>query len=172
MAIQQQNGTAVTRTSTKNRGGSIVRAGNVNTSLAQAVSTSYAPVGAFGSVVVPASVTVNDYATTAAGGTIAKNTQRPQGMKLSDPLKSGALFPSLIRSIHKLETLRTRRLTTAIRAGYWNIYTGQFTTPPTVATDSLANDNAATPTRAVPGDLVYRTGKPTPVVDTYKAKTA
>lgn len=173
MATQQQNGSAVTVTSTKNDGGSIVKAGAVNPSLANAVSVSSPSVGVFGSTVVPDTVTTNDYATkSVSANAFAKNNQSPQGMKLTDPLKSGALVPGLIRSIHKLETLRTRRLTTAIRAGYWNIYTGQFTTPPTVATDSLASDSAANPTRSSPGDLVYRTGQKTPVVTNYKPKTA
>jgi hypothetical protein len=172
MATQQQNGSAVTKTSTKNDGGSIVKAGAVNPSLANAVSVSSPSVGVFGSTVVPDTVTANDYATKSVSAKVfAKNNQQPQGMKLTDPLKSGALVPGLIRSIHKLEVLKTRRLTTAIRAGHWNIYTGQFTTPPTVATDTLATDEAATPTRAVPGELVYKTGASVPVQDDYKSKT-
>ena len=62
------------------------------------------------------------------------------------------------RSIHKLEAIRTERVATAIRAGYWNIYTGSWTTAPTVANDigDAGTDEAATPTRAIPGELVYR----------------
>ena len=173
MATQQQNGSPVTGTSTKNKGGAIVKAGAVNPTLATSVNVSNPDVGVFGSTVVPNNLTTNDYAAkSVAGNTFAKNTQRPQGERLTDPLKSGALVPGLIRGIHKLETLRTRRLTTAIRAGQWNIYTGQFSPAPTVAVDSLATDSAATPTRSAPGDLVYKTGKPNPVVDAYKAKTA
>ena len=173
MATQQQNGSSVTGTSTKNKGGAIVKAGAVNANLATSVAVSSPTVGVFGSVVVPDTTTVNDYATkSVSGGTFAKNTQRPQGERLTEPLKSGALVPGLIRGIHKLETVRTRRLATAIRAGYWNISTGQFSTPPTVAVDSLASDSAATPSRSAPGDLVYKTGNPNPVVDVYKAKTA
>lgn len=172
MATQQQNGSAVTATSTKNDGGSIVKAGAVDPSLANAVSVSSPSVGVFGSTVVPDTITTNDYATkSVSANTFAKTNQKPQGMKLTDPLKSGALVPGLIRGIHKLEVLRTRRLTTAIRAGDWNIYTGQFSTPPTVAVDTLATDEAATPTRTVPGELVYKTGASVPVQDDYKAKT-
>lgn len=63
------------------------------------------------------------------------------------------------RSIHKLEAMRTRRVATAIRAGYWNIYTGEWSTDPTVADDisDFGTDDAATPTYAKPGELVYRT---------------
>lgn len=67
------------------------------------------------------------------------------------------------RSIHKVEHVRTRRVATAIRAGYWNIYSGEFSTQPEVADDisSIGADHAATPSYAVPGELVYRvSGQP------------
>jgi len=65
------------------------------------------------------------------------------------------------RSIHYLENIRTVRTATAIRAGYWNIYTGVWSTTPTAATDALGNDHAARPTYAIPGELTYRTsGQP------------
>ena len=62
------------------------------------------------------------------------------------------------RSIHKVEAIRTERVATAIRAGYWDIYSGSWTTEPTVANDisDAGTDEAATPTRAIPGELVYR----------------
>lgn len=90
------------------------------------------------------------------------------------------------RSIHKLESLYTRRVATAIRAGYWNVFTGEFSTEPTVADDLPdmetgsglgTGDEAATPTRLDPGHLVYRvSGQPDgtfgPIVDQYSAKTS
>lgn len=82
------------------------------------------------------------------------------------------------RSIHKLEHLYTRRVATAIRAGYWNIYTGTWSTDPTVADDAstMGTDDAATPTRAKPGELTYRvSGMPDgtygPIQDDYPPKT-
>lgn len=91
----------------------------------------------------------------------------------SDALKTTAGQPGLIRSIHKLEVLRTRRFTTAIRANKYNRYTGVWDAgSPVVAVDSLASDTAATPTRAAPGQLTYKLGQPVPVSDNdYKAKT-
>ncbi len=78
------------------------------------------------------------------------------------------------RSIHKVEAARTTRFATAIRAGYWDEFNGVWTTTPTTADDlsTWGTDEAATPTYAIPGELVYRTGKPLPVQDNYKAKTA
>lgn len=81
------------------------------------------------------------------------------------------------RSIHKLEHLYTRRVATAIRAGYWNIYTGEWSTDPVVADDAATwgTDEAATPTRAIPGELTYRvSGMPDgtygPIQDDYPVK--
>lgn len=91
----------------------------------------------------------------------------------SNVLTTTAGQPGLIRSIHKLETLRTRRFTTAIRANKYNRYTGAWDAGfPVVATDSLSSDTAATPTRSAPGQLTYKLGQPVPVSNNdYKAKT-
>jgi hypothetical protein len=173
MATQQVNGSAVTATSTKNIGGAVINGGT--TTILDSVDLGYSDVGVFGSSV--ADGTDTDKALSA--GTFSYNNQSPIAKRVTETLsgvtntvlQSGADQPGLIRSIHKLEVVRTRRLTTAIRAGYWNIYSGSFTTPPTVAVDTFATDEAATPTRSVPGELTYKTGAPTPVNDNYKEKT-
>jgi len=89
----------------------------------------------------------------------------------STSLATTANDPTQLRSIHKRESYKVNRIATAIRAGYWNIYTGAWTTLPTSTTDSPGTDEAATPTRSVPGELVYKTGAKVPVQDNYKAKT-
>ena len=125
-----------------------------------------------------------------APGTFAYNNNRPTAQRYTtlisgvsnSILLSGANVPSLARSIARSEKIRTRRTTTAIRAGYFNIYTGLFTTPPTAAVDNwwsisanttsvTSTDIAASPTRTVPGRLVYKTGKLNPVVDSYKSES-
>jgi hypothetical protein len=173
MATQQVNGSAVTATSTNNRGGAVVNGGT--TTILDQVSLGYSNVGVFGSSVVDGTDT--DKALSA--GTFSFNNRGPIAKRVTESLsgvtntvlRSGADQPQLIRSIHKLEVVRTRRLTTAIRAGYWNIYSGTFTTAPTVAVDSFASDDAANPSRSSPGELTYMTGSPNPVNDDYKAKT-
>lgn len=180
MATQQVGGGAVTATSTNNNGGAVVNGGS--TSILDSVDLGYSDVGVFGSSVVDGPDT--DKALSA--GTFSYSNQRPIAKRVTEELsgvsntvlQSGAGQPALIRSIHKLEVLTTRRLTTAIRAGKWNIFKGAFLNNqnqaadnPVVATDSLSSDNAATPTRAVPGELVYKTSAPVPVQDDYKAKT-
>jgi hypothetical protein len=90
-------------------------------------------------------------------------------------LQSGASVPELTKSIHKIESIITRRLTTSIRAGHWNIFTGVFSPSPTVATDIFHKSISAAPfidkvanaSRSNPGVLVYRTGSKTPVLETY-----
>lgn len=190
MASIQQNGSATTSLSTKNVGGAAINVGS-STTLVDNIALGGSNVGAFGSVVVPASVTESDYATVASSGStnFAYNNQSPIAMRYTTTiagtgnttLQSGADTPGLIRSIHKLETVRTRRLTTAIRAGGWNMYSGQFASAPTVAVDNwwdiaggdtsaTSTDQAASPSREVPGELTYKLGQQTPVNVDYEAK--
>lgn len=179
MATQQVNGDPVTAASTKNDGGSTLNGGT--TSVLNSVDLGYSDVGVFGSSVID-----GDSADKAlSAGVFSYNNEKPIAKRITTELaggvsntvlQSGAAQPGLVRSIHKLEVLRTRRLTTAIRAGYWNIYTGQFSTPPTVAVDTLATDDAANPTRGVPGELQYIAGDTDhtilkPEMDEYKPKT-
>jgi hypothetical protein len=167
MATQQVNGTATTATSTKNKGGAVINAGTSSLLDNVSAARSNGNGSVFASTVIPSGSTVVDYATSAlSAGTFAYNNQKPTAKRYSTLisgtsntfLQSGAARPELVRSIHKLETLRTRRLTTAIRAGYWNIYSGTFSTLPTIAVDSLATDYAADPTQAIPGEIVYVVG--------------
>lgn len=115
-----------------------------------------------------------------SAGTFAYNNVKPVAKRVSTTLsgvsntvlQSGAAQPGLIRSIHKLETLRTRRLTTALRANKYNRSTGNWDAGyPVVAVDSLATDTAATPTRAVPGQLTYMLGANPVTNNDYKKKT-
>lgn len=173
MAILQVNGGAVTSSSTKNDRGSVLNGGS--TSVLANVALGYSDVGVFGS-----SVSDNNSADKAlSSGVFAYNNQSPVAKRLTKKLStvnnnylvSGAAVPGNVRSIHKLEVLRTRKTATAIRAGDWNIYTGQFTVQPDNVIDTLASDNAANPTREVPGELTYKTGAVDPVQDNYKKKT-
>jgi hypothetical protein len=174
MATQQVGGGSVTAGSTNNNGGSVLNGGS--TSVLNSVDLGYSDVGVFGSSVIDGDNT--DKAL--SSGTFSYSNQRPIAKRITEELaggvsnttlQSGAAQPGLVRSIHKLEVLRTRRLTTAIRAGDWNIYSGTWADDPTVAVDTLATDQAATPTREVPGELAYKTPAPVPVQDDYKAKT-
>lgn len=187
--VQVDGSSAVTRTSTVNNGGTAINVGSSSTILDnRALGANNQTV--FGSTVV--SNAVVDYADPAlSGGTFAYSNNRPTAVKLTTTLagsvsntflRSGASDLGSRRSIHRQEKVRTTRTTTAIRAGYWNIYTGTWSTTPTTAVDnfwdiandttsSTSTDQAATPTRSIPGELTYKLGQPSPVSVDYPAKT-
>ena len=129
-------------------------------SLLVGVATAREDVGVFGSTVIDN----NDSEKALSAGVFAYDNESPIAKRVTvslstvsnDYLLSGAADPTERRSIHKLEVLRSRLATTAIREGRWNEYTGEYDPGyPLVVTDPLSTDNAATPTRAVPGTLVY-----------------
>jgi hypothetical protein len=173
MATIQQGGSSVTATSTKNNGGTSVNAGT-KSSQVEGLSLGRTIFSAFGSTVIDGTNT--DPAD--ASGTFAYSNLEPIAMRSSSVLagvaktvlQSGASVPSLTTGIHYINSIRTRRLTTAIRAGYWNIFNGTFSSAPTVAVDTFYTDEAATVSRTSPGTLAYMVGK-TPVQDSYAEKT-
>jgi len=174
MSTAQINGSAVTSTSTVNNGGTMLANGTANTAL-ESINTARENVGVFGSTVVD-----GDSADKAvSAGTFAYDNEAPISKRIttelagvaSDVLATTGSNPELVRSIHKLETLRTRRLTTAIRNNKWNEYSGEWDAGfPVTATDSLSTDTAANPSRTVPGKLNYFLGS-APVSINYKART-
>lgn len=169
---------AINANAQKNNGGAVISAGSnllTNPVLGARFNSSRSNSGVFGSTVV---LGVNSSASLVSGEfakvhqVIAPRiTTTLAGTVSNTALLSGADFPRIARSINKLEVLRTYRSTTAIRAGNFNFYTGQFSVAPTVAVDSLNTDVAATPTKSVPGVLVFKSGSLVPVSANYKAKT-
>lgn len=188
MATVQVNGSALTGNGygsflqANNAHGTMKANGTPTSNVVESVKTVSPKVDAFGSQVVEDSVTVKDYAGKAvSGGTFAHNHVKPISSLITTELagvsNNSILTPGndgdSIRSINKLETLRTRKLTSAIRANKYNRYTNEFDAGfPAVQVDSLASDNAATPTASVPGELTYMSGSKTPYNDNYKAKTS
>lgn len=187
MATAQVDGSALTGNpygsfdEAKNANGTMKANGSITSLVMDAVTTPSPVVDAFASKVVEDTVTVKDYAGKAVvGGTFAFNNTKPISSLISDELagvsNDAILTPGndgdVIRSINKLETLRSRRFTTAVRANKYNRVTNKFDAGfPVVAAESLASDDAANPTQSVPGELTYMRGSPTPYNDNYKAKT-
>lgn len=174
MATIQPDGSAVTSTSTVNDGGTMIANGSavgLNT-----LSPNREKVSVFGSTPVNNSDATKALST----GEFAHNHQTPISKRMtselsgvsSDALATTGGTPDLIRSIHKLETLRTRRQTLAIRNNKWDQYTGAFDPGyPVVAVDTLDTDVAANPSRSVPGKLNFMTGSPLPNSVNYKSRT-
>lgn len=90
-------------------------------------------------------------------------------------------------SIKQKTNVSTFYYKTAVRTGGWHEYSGVFSpavsvgatgawsqaTDTDVSSELVASgvDNAANPTAAIPGELVYRDGSAAPVQDDYAAKT-
>lgn len=117
---------------------------------------------------------------------IVKTTTDLAGVA-NNVLLYGASNSAANSTIHQKATISSYYYKTAVRTGGWHEYSGVFDPAVTVANtggwDISANgdrssvlvasgvDNAANPTAAVPGELVYRDGSPTPIQDEYQAKT-
>jgi hypothetical protein len=188
MATVQTNGSsAVTATSTLNNGGVMTANGSSGANILRSQSTATAQVGLYSNTVVDNA----DADKALSAGTFAYNNATPTAMKITtslagvsnDFLRSGANDTDGAKSINKLEVVRTRRITTAIRNNKWNEYSGEWEAGfPSGAVDafwdigagsgvSTSTDQAASPTRSVPGELVYLQGNPVPKLDDYKAKS-
>jgi hypothetical protein len=188
MATAQVNGSALTNNGygsfleANNAHGTMKANGTATSNIVESVTTPSPVVDAFASKVVEDTVTVKDYAGKAvSGGVFAHNHVKPISSLITDELaglsnnsiKTPGNDQDTIRSINKLETLRTRKLTTAIRENKYNRYTNEFDAGyPQASVDTLATDEAAAPTSSVPGELTYMSGAKTPYNDNYKAKTS
>lgn len=172
MATLQVNGSAVTASSTKNRGGVAIKAGSMSTTLTNR-PVKAVNVGVYGSVVIDGTET--DKALTS--GVFAHSSRKPVAKRISDSLAtvsnktllSGAAVPSLQTDINRLESVVTNKTSTAFRSGNFNLFTGKYSSVAS-ATDSFGNDTEARVTRTSPGRLVYRLGKGAVTVG-YKSKT-
>lgn len=184
MAVAKTNGTDYTiqpnrpSSGARNAGGAATRL--TTTSLLDGVTVSKYPTAVFGSTVLD-----NSYADKAVNaGTFKYDNLRPIAPRLTTVLagvsntilRSGADEPRLLRSIPKQEKQRTTLVTTAIRAGAWNMYSGVYS--PALSGvldksfgDSLYNDKAAAPTRSAPGRLSYKGGALNPTTANYASKT-
>lgn len=159
-----------------NNHGAAARVGTLSTNFDN-VSVSRTQSELYGSTVIDGDYT--DEALSAS--TIAYNNQRPVGMRVSSTISgqsntvllSGADLPGQIRGINKRESFRVVKTATGIRSNKYNRYTNTWDSGyPVSGTESPGTDTAATPTRAVPGQLTYKGGAFVPVTNNdYKAKT-
>ena len=186
--VQTDGSTAVTASSTVNNGGVGKNVGTSTILTDRALGTPDRG-GVFAST--PVDGATIDYADKAlSAGTFKSENQRGVIQRVTNELAGGVSNDFLThsaddvsnaRSIARQEVVTTTRTTTAIRAGNWNEYSGTWSTDPTTATDAfwdIANDTtsatstdeAATPTRNVPGELTYKLGQQGPVSVDYSAK--
>lgn len=177
MATIQQNGSQVTGNyytggSTANNRGTAMRVGSQSSILENRDSYGY-DAGFVGSKVVDATDT-----DPAIGGVdIQVNTVRPIAPRLTSTIatQTNTVLLSIanepyVESIHNITGVITNQTATAFRTGF-NMFTNTYVSGVNTQTDVFADDNAALPTRSVPGQLVYQIGSKVPVTSNYKAKT-
>jgi hypothetical protein len=162
---------SISPNATKNDGGSAVQVGtsSVLSSLGLGLDNP-----ATGSIVIDGT----DTDKSVDAETFAKNTQRPLGQRLTSPLVSAANVPESIKSVNGIESFDSPGTATAIRAGYWNIYSGQWSTDPTVSYDDMHKavtgttyiDNNVHVSRSNTGSLTFLNGSKNPVNQSYDTK--
>ena len=182
MAEQQVDGTAVTTSSTDNNGGATLGIGADATNMKNVAKGRHNQT-VFASTVVDGVET--DKAV--AGGTFAFDNNRGVIRRVNTTVAGGVAAPAALQSassanglrrkFHSNETNKYSNIGSGMRAGNYNVTTGKFD-PALVATsnDFHATDGGSTIDQAVadsrsrPGQLVYRDGSGTPVLDDYSAK--
>jgi carbamoylphosphate synthase small subunit len=145
------------------------------------VSTSSPNLGIYGSVpvdnndldpIIPGSVL--NYS---SNRPVAKKTTKKLNLFDNNVLESGASVPRLRRNVMKIESVTTRKLTTSIREGKYNMVTNTFSSTcgdgddqcPDVVVDNFGTDTAAAVGVNNKGNLFYTLGHAEPVVETYES---
>lgn len=114
-------------------------------------------------------ISAGDFAHNHQRGIILTSTTEIAG-QASTVVSSAGSTPVLTTSINKIENATTVKTASGIRANKYNRYTNTWDNGyPQTSTDSFGNDEAARPSRSVPGELVYNLGT-TPVLKDYPAK--
>lgn len=94
---------------------------------------------------------------------VAKKVSSTLSGVSNDVLLSGAAQPGQRRAVNKIEGLTTSKVTTAIRAGEYNVTTGEFSGGyPQSSVDSFGTDDAVTS-----NELQYMYGNPVPASGAY-----
>lgn len=173
MATVQVDGTsAVTASSTVNNGG-------VGRNIGTSDLLTNRPFFSGEKTVFASTVVDNNQVDEArAAGTLAFENQRGVIRRVTntlsevsnDILVAGASVPSQRDPIHQTSGTYITDLTTAIRDGRWNAYSGAFSPDVSGVDADFGSDSAANPTRAIPGELYYLQGGKLAVTGTYSAK--
>lgn len=176
MAVKQISGSAVTNTSTRNNRGIVKHGGTVAGTLLVNQT--------LGAVLIGSEYNVSQSSATGAGkivsaGTFGVLTARKYIIRLvtselagvaNTVLQSGASDFGNRHAIHKIE----RSDNTFLQAVSWTVAAGEapvYTLTRSTTNTVFGNDQAARPSLAVPGELVYRSGGPSVNLADYVAKT-
>jgi hypothetical protein len=174
------------------KGGVIKAGGTIADSSWTSIGQAEGDVSLFGSQVVSGTnhvpILKGDGAIFCGGGHVIRKVTTDIAGRSNTALRSGGSDSANIsNSIKQLGKLSGRKVKTAIRAGYWDSFTAEWSDTPHVTASGAWNiatgadnsstlktsdtDQAANPSLATPGELVYMQGSNTPKQDDYKAKT-
>lgn len=177
MATKQVNGSAVSNTSTRNDRGVIRRGGNIASTKFVAQNELGAAGDMYASGVkmtnlsgLAKAVSAGTFAVMEVGAYIMRKVTSTLAGVANTTIQSGASDFGNRNAIHKIENVRGTFLS---GLSWTKDHDGQptYTFTKSETHTALGNDDAARPSLAVPGELVYVVGK-TPVQDDYKAKTS
>lgn len=166
MATEQQGGGTVTATSTKNNGGAGINLGN-SSILDNRQSSNF-----FNNNAVFASTPLDDASADEArsAGVFAFDNDRGVIRRVTTTLsnvantvlESAAAQPQNVQSVHSTTGIVIDNLTSSIRDGHWNAFSGAFksatTTGLAAIDDSFGADNEASVSRSSQGEFAYRLG--------------
>lgn len=177
MAVLQVDGTAVSNTSTRNNKGTIRNGGTIAASTKwqskKVGDTKNSPYGTWPKLGTAALSTVRSTGTFAVMAKnkyiIMKVTTTLAGLS-NTTLQSGAADKGNRRKVNKVESMRT----TFLSGLSWAAGSNQpvYTSTNSNRNTAYGQDDAATPTLAVPGEFTYIAGGKRPTQADYKAKTS
>jgi hypothetical protein len=169
--------TAISANPTRNNGGTVLFGGGVPTSPTNITNAPFLAIigptldlllqsgAANGNIFAKSAGT---YGKMAAGSFVAMRMATSLAGISDTTLLTGAADFGQRKSINVNESNYTLHAVSSS----WDYLTGQFNNNPVpVTNDSFGTDDAARPTRSVPGEFVYHEGKATPTQDDYDAKT-
>jgi hypothetical protein len=176
--VQAQGGAAVTLTSTNNRGGSFVGGGSTTSATMEVVRSNATNISGQQFTV---SATIGA-AKALSGGPLSSMTKGKYVIRryctelatvANTTLQSGAAQPGLLRSINAVVNARASGFMSAYTLTGGDGMTVSYTTSTTNTTDfeTINSGETAIPTRAVPGEFVYKGGAANPVQANYPART-
>lgn len=171
--------TTISGSGIRNRGGTVLNAGNVSSAYWDSLSVRNAALNATVTTCTPVSGVATGNIKAYGAGTFIYSDRdefviRGVSNKLSGVATSIIRIPA---SDYERRLINTFKSDTRWHITSWNYVTGAPTYGGSrgaavytkdVADTNLTNGEPA-PTRAVPGELVYRTGAPLPVQDDYNA---
>ncbi len=166
---------AVSGNAYKNNGGTVIVGGSATTRTDVNVA-SFSQIRGFNSKIEAGPKLVANYTSKGVSGNVFSYIAAGEYQIINSSTKIGGASSSVIKfagqeyqriSIARIESRRSTDILT-IGLAY---RTGRPISALSVSNDSFGSDSAARPSRALPGELTFMRGSPTPYSTTYAART-